>query len=125
PALTIASGRRSNLRWQYGTHFWIPQRQTDFSRGIVRDLAKTDIPSNGLYDSLDYLVHRPGHLVKRGPTVYAGPALGALASNVNTVFYAQFAAGDQLLAVSDVGDNGGGASGHLYVVTAGAATDKG
>lgn len=125
PYLTASSGRRGYLRYQFGTHFWQPYKQVDFSRGFIRDMAKTDLPDNALYDSLDFLVHRPGHLVKRGATVYGGHALGGTATFSTGLIYAQFSAGDQLLAISDTGDNGGSASGHLYVVTAGAATDKG
>ena len=118
--VTDLTGRRGYVRYLYGTHFWQPYRQTDFSRGIVRDMAKTDIPPNGLYACTDYLVHREGHLIKRGSTAYAGPALGT-ASYSTAVIYAEFHAGNQLLALSDTGDS----LGHLYKVTSGTTTDLG
>lgn len=113
---TVSSGRRGYLRYQYGSHFWIPETLADFSQGMVRDTAREAIPPGGVYDAADYLLHQPGVAQKRGGTTYAGPAMTGAGTAVN-VIHAPFAAGAQLLAV---GDNG-----HVYKITAGTTTDIG
>lgn len=112
--LNELSGRRGNYRYFYGTHGWVPQIQMDFSRGFIRDLARTDLPENALWDIQDFLVHLEGALVKRGGTSYAGPAMTS-ATTAAAVAYAEYPAGGKLIAV---GDNG-----HIYNVTAGTTTD--
>ena len=114
--LNSESGRRGNWRYMYGTHGWVPERQFDFSRGFIRDIAQTDLPSGSLYDVTDFLVHLEGALVKRGNTAYAGPAMTA-ATYAAAVAYAEYPSGGKLIAV---GDNG-----HIYNVTSGATTDLG
>lgn len=91
-----------------------PQMEMDFSKGIIRDSPRTAIPSGGVYDSADFLLHQPGIAIKRGGTSYAGPALTG-ATYAASVTYAEFPAGSQIVSI---GDNG-----HLYKVTAGATTD--
>lgn len=86
----------------------------DWSRGMVRDGARTAIPNYALYDLVNGLVSQPGMIFKRGGTSYAGPALTA-ATYARGVAYANFTGGAKLCAV---GDNG-----HLYTVTAGTTTD--
>src|SRR5438874_1095389 len=99
---TIQSGRRGYLRYLYGTHYWIPEVQDDFSAGIVRDTPRTEIPANGVYDCVDYLCHQQGALIGRGATVYAGPAL-TNAVYAAGVVYAEFPAGAKLIAVGSDG----------------------
>lgn len=110
----VASGRRGPQRYQYGNHFWVPETQADFSKGMVRDTAREAIPPGSVYDSADYLLHLPGVAQKRGGTAYAGPAMTA-ATYAASVERIPYASGSQILSV---GDNG-----HLYKVTAGATTD--
>jgi hypothetical protein len=115
---TISSGRRGYLRYQYGEHFWIPEVLADFSKGMVRDTARIAIPDGSVYDSADYLLHQPGMAQKRGGTSYAGPAM-TNATYANSVLYAPFSGGAQLLA----GGSGGSASSHLFKITAATTTD--
>src|SRR4029077_5728787 len=72
---TAASGRRGYLRYLYGNHFWIPELLADFTRGIVRDTTRDAIPENGVYDSVDFLLERPGVAYKRGGTVFQSTAV--------------------------------------------------
>lgn len=119
--LTVESGRRGYLRYLYGTHYWIPEVQADWSRGIIRDVARDALPPGSVYDSADYLLHQPGVAQKRGGTVYAGPALTG-SNYAPAVAFAEFPAGSQLVAI---GQGAGAADNHLYQVTAGTTTDKG
>ncbi len=89
---------------------------TDWSRGIVRDTPLGWIPDNALYDSVDFMLNKPGLMYKRGGTSYAGPALSG-ATYATTVVYADFPSGSQLLSLGD--------DGHLYKVTSGTTTDIG
>ena len=114
--LTASSGRRGYLLYQYGSHFWVPIIDTDWSRGIIRDVSRVAIPPGGVYDATDFLLHQPGLAQKRGGTSYAGPALTG-ATYVTALEHVPFSGGAQLLAV---GDNA-----HLFKVTAGATTDIG
>ncbi len=54
--------------------------EQNFSRGIVRDVARHTIPVGGIYDSTDYLVERPGVLYKRGGYTRLSAALGSSTS---------------------------------------------
>src|SRR5881394_886308 len=90
--------------------------ETDWSKGMIRDAPRQDIPTGGLYNSVDFLLDQPGIAYKRGGSSYAGPAMTAATYAQNCV-YADFTAASQLLGV---GDNG-----HLYKVTAGTTTDVG
>lgn len=113
--LTPGSGRRGYLIYQYGTHFWVPIVDADWSGGIVRDTPRVGIPQGHVYDSADYLLHQPGIAQKRGGTSYAGPALSGHSDiGVVGVSYAPYPAGSQLIAVGD--------SGWLYTVASGATT---
>jgi hypothetical protein len=107
---------RGGARWAYyyGPHFMSPETDSDASKGMVRDAPRTAIPTSGVYDSADFLLHEPGLIMKRGGTAYAGPAMAA-ATYAAAVSYAQFPAGAQLLGI---GDNG-----HLYKITSGTTTD--
>lgn len=117
----IASGRRGVTRYLYGTHYWIPEVQADWSRGMVRDTARVAIPPGSVYNSSDYLLHRPGVAMKRGGWTYAAPAMTGSSKAVAAV-YADFPAGAQLLSI---GKGVGAADNHLYLNTSGATTDKG
>lgn len=117
--LSISSGRRGFFRYLYGTHYWIPETQADWSRGIIRDAARDALPPGSVYDSADYLLHQPGVAQKRGGTTYAGPALTG-SPTCDGVVYAAFPAGSQLIGLGLVT----GAE-HLFKVTAGATTDLG
>ena len=72
------------------------------------------MPEGSVYDSQDFLLHQPGIAQKRGGTSYAGPAMGT-ANYAATVTYAEFPAGNQLIAIGD--------DGHFYKVTSGTTTD--
>jgi hypothetical protein len=115
---TISSGRRGYLRYQYGEHFWIPEVLADFSKGMVRDVARVAIPDGSVYDSADYLLDLPGVARKRGGTSFGGPALTG-SSFVVGLAHVPFPGGTglQLLAV--------GSNGHLYNVLPGSMTDVG
>ena len=112
---TIASGRRGYLRYQYGDHYWIPEILADFSKGMVRDVARIAIPDGSVYDAADYLLDQPGVARKRGGTSYYGSALSG-ASYVLAIIEIP---GPQLLAVMN--------NAHLWSLTNGGATvtDKG
>lgn len=89
-------------------------QSADWSKGMVRDAPRTALPNNALYNSVDFLLHQPGLMFKRGGTAYSGPALTG-ANYCSQVGYLNFPAGAKLVGV---GDNG-----HLYSVTSGATTD--
>ena len=112
---TAESGRRGYWRYLYGSHAWVPITDADWSRGMIRDAPKASIPSGGVYDASDFLLHQQGIAMKRGGTSYAGPALGGTATFARAVVYAEFPAGAQIVAV---GDNG-----HVYTVASGTTTD--
>lgn len=88
--------------------------EANFSRGIVRDVARTAIPDGGLYDCADWLVHEPGRIFKRGGTSYAGPAMTG-STYAAAVAYAEFPAGSKLIGIGD--------DGHMFTVTSGTTTD--
>lgn len=75
---TVSSGRRGYLRYQFGNHYWIPETQASWERGMVRDTAREAIPAGAVYDSADYLLHQPGVAQKRGGTSYLGPAMSGV-----------------------------------------------
>jgi hypothetical protein len=89
---------------------WLPQVEGDFSRGIVRDLPRSSIPSGGVYDAVDFLLDRPGVAYKRGGTAYQGGTLGATTTGVNMVAATEYPSGVKIMGV--------GADGHLYDETA-------
>lgn len=113
---TSITGRRGYWRYLYGSHGWIPSTEGDFSRGMVRDMPRIDIPPGGVYDAADYLLHQPGLAKKRGGTAYAGPAMTA-ATYAQSVLYANIPGNATVLAT---GDNG-----HIYTVAGGTTTDLG
>ncbi len=90
--------------------------ETDWSKGMVRDAPRQDIPQGGVYNSVDFMLDEPGMAYKRGGTTYSGPAMGTASYAQNTV-YADFVNGSQLLGV---GDNGS-----LYLVTPATTTTLG
>jgi hypothetical protein len=92
----------------------VPEIHADFSHGIVRDTSREALPPGAVYDSTDFLLHRPGLAEKRGGTRTAGPSMTA-ATFAGSVAQVTYASGPQLLAV--------GNNGHLYTVTSGATTD--
>lgn len=105
----MARSRRSQLSKQ------APQEVTaDWSKGMVRDAPRTAIPQSGVYDSVDWLLHQPGMMQKRGGTSYYGPAMSG-ATYARSVIYAEFPSGPQLIAVGD--------DAHIYKITAGVTTD--
>lgn len=91
--------------------------EADWSRGIVRDAARTALPDSAVYDAADFLLHRPGIAEKRGGTAYAGPAMtgGAYAA---AVAYAPFASGAKLIGISESGHA------HMYEIAAATTTDR-
>jgi len=90
--------------------------QANFSKGMIRDVARVAIPEGAVYNSADFLLDQPGVARKRGGTSYAGPALTG-ASFVVALLHVPFSAGSQLLAV--------GSNSHLFKVTSGTTTDIG
>lgn len=105
-------------RSQLGKRNTAPQDVTaDWSKGMVRDAPRTAIPPSALYNSVDWLLHKPGIMQKRGGTEYAGPAMSGQ-DYAGSVIYAPFPAGAKLLVV-----NGG--EGSIYECTSGAMTDLG
>ncbi len=44
--------------------------ESDFSRGVVRDVARLAIPPGGVYEAVDYLFDQPGVVYKRGGSVF-------------------------------------------------------
>lgn len=86
----------------------------DWSKGMVRDAPRTALPQNSLYNSVDFLLHQPGLMYKRGGTAYAGPAMTG-STYCAQVSYVNFPAGAKLLGVGD--------DGHLFTVTSGTTTD--
>lgn len=45
---------------------WVTPVEQDFTLGIIRDAPRTGIPPGGVYDALNFFVHRPGVAFKRG-----------------------------------------------------------
>lgn len=88
----------------------------DWSKGQIRDAPRGSIPEGAVFNSVDYLLHKPGMAQKRGGTEYAGPVLSG-ATYTAAVCYAPYSTGSKLLAIGD--------DGHLYDVTAGVTTDLG
>lgn len=86
----------------------------DWSKGMVRDAPRTALPQNALYNSVDFLLHQPGLMYKRGGTAYAGPAMTG-STYCAQASYLNFPAGAKLIGVGD--------DGHLFTVTAGTTTD--
>lgn len=96
---------------------WPVGAETDFSRGIVKDMPRSSIPAGGVFDSADYLFDMPGMARKRGGTGYQSSAIGATATGVNFVSAPEFPTGIRTVAL--------GADGHLYDATTGTASDRG
>lgn len=99
--------------------FYLPQSlsETDFSRGIVRDMPLSSIPPGGLMDAVDFLLDQPGLAQKRGGTTYQSTALGATTTGVNMVAAVEFSTGLKIVGV--------GADGHLYDATGTSVVDVG
>lgn len=108
------AGSAATARQAFGNHLWQPDVQADWSRGMVRDTARDQIPAGGVYDACDFLLHQTGMAQKRGGSSYLGPVMTA-ATYACSVVYAVYASGAQVLAV--------GENGHLYTVTSGTTTD--
>lgn len=99
-------------------HFsWQPLVESDWSRGIVKDLPRSSIPPGGLYDAVDFLCDQPGVLRKRGGTAYQSSTLGATTTGVNFVAAAEYPTGVKVMGL--------GADGHLYDCTSGSSSDIG
>lgn len=113
---TRAALPRGTVRRRRRDEGWDLQLEADFTQGIIRDAAHQAIPPGGVRDSVDYLLHEPGRAIKRGGTVYVGPAMSG-ASYAAMVAYAPFTAGAKLIAISESGHA------HLYTVTPGTTTD--
>jgi hypothetical protein len=79
------------------------QVEGNFSRGIVRDTMKSMIPEGGVYDSVDFMLEKPGRAYKRGPWTDYSAALPAPPSMVGTLH-----APTRVVAISN---------NHLYDVT--------
>lgn len=114
-------GRSNAARYTYGNHYWVPEIQADWSRGMVQDTARVAIPPGAVYNSRDFLLHQPGVATKRGGWLYAAPAMSGSSKAIAAV-YADFPTGAQLLSI---GVGVGAADNHLYLNTSGATTDKG
>jgi hypothetical protein len=65
PALP-SGGVRYFRKWLFDTQ----TVEDDLSAGIVRDVARRDIPQGGACELLDFMVDQPGHIYKRGGTTY-------------------------------------------------------
>lgn len=87
---------------RYGTRGWVPQIEADFTRGMVRDIARSNLPAGTVYDAADYLLHQPGVAQKRGGHSYDGSALTGISYIIGLVYYPR-PAGEQLLAVTNTG----------------------
>jgi hypothetical protein len=61
------------------------QVEASFSRGIVRDSARTAIPEGGVYDAVDFMLERPGRAYKRGGWVNHSAVLPAAPSAVGVI----------------------------------------
>lgn len=96
-----------------------PQVEADWSKGMVRDSPRPSIPSAGVYDAADFLLHQPGIAIKRGGTSYAGPALGDN-TYAEAVVAADFPDAQQIIAI---GAGGATQPFHVFKVTGGASTD--
>lgn len=89
---------------------------SDWSRGIVSDIAAPDLPANAVIFSVDFLFDRPGIAYKRGGSVYASDDLTG-AANIQAVAYAPFTAGTKIVAISEPAHR------HLYTFTPSSSTD--
>lgn len=92
--------------------------QADYQRGSIQDLARHALPKTAVWKVTDYLINHGAPLRKRGGWAYASPALGGGLVRTDAVAFAPFAAGNQLVTISN--------DGHLWKVTSpSSATDKG
>lgn len=85
--------------------------EAEFSRGIIRDMPRSSIPSGGVYDAVDFLVDRPGVAYKRGGTTYQGDTLGGTTTGVGFVAAPEFPNGTKIIGL--------GADGNVYDITTG------
>lgn len=92
--------------------------QSQFSRGMIRDLARHMLPQGAVWNAVDFIANLNGvPLRKRGGWVYASPALTSAAS-IRAMSWSPFSAGAQQVAVDD--------RGHVFKIdSASTATDKG
>jgi len=113
--VNASSGRRGYLRYLYGNHFWIPEILADFTRGIVRDTTRDAIPANGVYDSVDFLLERPGVAYKRGGTQFQCSAVsGGSVTGLVGVAAPEYPGDPRVLAIGS-----SGAARMLFDVTTG------
>src|SRR4051812_39106327 len=98
----MAASRRSSLAPNRGVTS--VNVESDFSLGMKRDAPRSALPPGSVWNSTDFLLDQPGVARKRGGTAFASPALSG-ATYVAAVVYAEFPAGNQLVAVSQSGHN--------------------
>ncbi len=96
---------------------WPTVAETDFRRGIVRDMPRSAIPPGGVYDATDFLFDRPGMTYKRGGTAFASSTVGAGDSMVILVAVAapEFPGDPRLVVIG----SDGATTRKLYDVTSG------
>lgn len=61
-----SGGIRYFRKWLFDTQ----SVEDDLSKGIIRDVARRDIPDGGTCELIDFMVDQPGHIYKRGGTTY-------------------------------------------------------
>lgn len=97
---------------------WPVVAETDWSRGLIRDMPRSSIPVGGVYDSTDFLFDQPGLARKRGGYGYQSSAIGTVTDGgINFVAAPEFTTGRRVIAL--------GADGHLYDATSSSAIDCG
>jgi hypothetical protein len=97
--------------------------EADWSKGMMRDAPRDALPPSSVYNAVDFLLHKPGIAQKRGGTSYHGPAITGAAGTpiyIDTVGYAPFNSGAQVLAVGQVAGTA-----KLYVVSSGGVVEVG
>lgn len=83
-----------------------PMFDADFSKGIVRDVARWEIPPGGLYRAEDVVITGPGSVQGRGGSVTATSLISVAASTNPTtvgILCPNFSTGQKVVALSSDG----------------------
>jgi hypothetical protein len=95
-------GIRYFRKWLFDTTV----AEVDWSRGLVRDIPRSEIPPGGAYNLVDFFCDRPGMLYKRGGTAFQGGVLNAHSDNdVIGTACPQFAGDPRVCAFTSDGTN--------------------
>lgn len=98
---------------------WPLEVEQSYSRGIVRDTPRADIPAGGVYDAADYFLDQPGRAYGRGGFAFQSSVIGTNTNKAVTALGEIPISASAPTVVALV-------NGHLWNVTAGGGgTDMG